>query len=208
MSDWIQCFLALGGNLNDPRETQRACVAALAARSDIRVLRKSSDYMTAPVSISESSVLPVQDLTLIGSVTTPWFVNSVLAIETTLTAEALLDCCLSLERQYGRKREISGAIVSAISERLYYSRPIDIDLLFYGEAVIDSSCLQIPHPRLTERAFVLRPLLEIAPAFMHPVLNQTIKELAECSHDSSEVIQLPSVESAPNPLVFRAHLSF
>lgn len=129
-----EAYLALGANLGDP-------VAALAeARrllSDhVRIAAASSLYRTPPF----------------GVVDQPDFVNQVLRLETELPPEALLDLCLAIERQMGRVRELR-----------WGPRLIDIDVLLYGNEAINTPKLTLPHPGLSERAFVLVPLLEIAP---------------------------------------------
>ena len=100
----------------------------------------------------------------------PYF-NQVLLIHTTLPPEALLELCLEVERQMGRERLVK-----------WGDRTIDIDLLFCGHQVVDSSSLCLPHPRMAQRRFVLAPLAEVAGSWRHPVLHQTVHEmLAVCA---------------------------
>lgn len=102
----------------------------------------------------------------------PDFLNQVMAVDTNLEAETLLLSVMEIESKMGRERRIRWG------ERL-----IDIDILFYGHLVSHSQRLTIPHPFIQERNFVLQPLLEIAPDFLHPVLQKTIRELAAASPD-------------------------
>jgi 2-amino-4-hydroxy-6-hydroxymethyldihydropteridine diphosphokinase len=112
--------------------------------------------------------------------TAPWgktdqadFLNQVLLLETNLPPRALLEAILSIEEKGGRIRTIKNA-----------PRTIDIDILFYNQLVLNEPGLTIPHPRISERRFVLEPLNEISPAFRHPVLGKTIHELLlECTDE-------------------------
>ena len=108
----------------------------------------------------------VYDTEPVGDVNQPRFLNQVCQVYTTLAPMALLSLVKGIERKLGR---VPGNPNSP--------RPIDIDILFYGDQIIETPELIIPHPRLTERAFVLIPLAEIAPALVHPVNGKTIKEL-------------------------------
>jgi len=116
--------------------------------------------------------------------TEPWgfesdtkFLNQVIEIESGLSSPELLDEIIRVETLMGRKRSIRG----------YESRVIDIDILFYGDKIINDKSLSIPHPHLHERKFVLVPLDEIAPGFIHPVLNKSVRELLEICRDKGEV---------------------
>ncbi len=101
-----------------------------------------------------------------GKTTEPDYLNQVLAVDTLLTARQVLTGILAIEQQLGRER----------AEK-WGSRIIDIDILFYNDAIINEPDLVIPHPHLHQRKFVLEPLAQIAPAFMHPVLGKNILEL-------------------------------
>ncbi|WP_300452121.1 2-amino-4-hydroxy-6-hydroxymethyldihydropteridine diphosphokinase [Accumulibacter sp.] len=134
--DRHQAFVALGANLEDPVAQVRAAGAALAGLPESRLLCLSSLYRTAPVGIHGQ----------------PDFINAVAALATDLDPAALLDALFSIERRFGRRREFHHA-----------PRTLDLDLLLHDERVVDSPHLRLPHPRMHLRAFVLTPLLEIAP---------------------------------------------
>lgn len=132
----IEAALAFGGNLGDPVLAFAAALRGLRSHPAVRLGRLSSVYRTPPW----------------GKTDQPEFLNMAAMVETSLAPEALLAFCLELERAGGRERR----------ER-WGPRTLDIDILTYGEAVIDQPGLQIPHPRIAERAFVLTPLAEILP---------------------------------------------
>ena len=131
-----EAFLGLGGNLGDRAATLAAAIDDLRAAAGVRVTRVSSLYETPPW----------------GPVPQGAYLNACVAIETTLSARALLDLCLAIEKRHGRERLVR-----------WGPRTLDIDLLLYGAAQIDEPGLIVPHPRMAERAFVLVPLAEIAP---------------------------------------------
>ena len=134
-------FVALGSNIDNPREQVLKAFAELDEIADTRVVARSSLYRTAPV----------------GYLDQPDFVNAVAQLETLLPPLALLQELFAIERAHGRVREFKNA-----------PRTLDLDLLSYGTLVMNESGLALPHPRLHERAFVLFPLNEIAPSFEIP----------------------------------------
>lgn len=148
----MDAFLALGSNLGDRNGYLQRAINDLQMREDIHVLTASPIYETAAVGYTDQ----------------PDFLNMVVHIETSLPAEVLLEEVLSIEKQLGRLRELK-----------WGPRTIDIDLLFYGKLVIRTEDLVVPHPFLHERAFVLLPLQDIAPNWVHPVLGVTVQEMAE-----------------------------
>ncbi|WP_332739536.1 2-amino-4-hydroxy-6-hydroxymethyldihydropteridine diphosphokinase [Hydrogenophaga sp.] len=137
----VTAFVALGANLGDAAQSLRDALTALGVAPGIRVVRTSSLYRTAPL---ESSG--------------PDYVNAVAEVSTTLTAPALLDALQAIEEQAGRERPYRNA-----------PRTLDLDLLLFGGALIDSPRLTVPHPRMGQRAFVLVPLAEIAPSLVSTV---------------------------------------
>ena len=141
--------VALGSNLGDREGYLHSAVAALAP--SIHHLRVSTFHDTAPVGVGPQ----------------PIFLNAAAVGETSLSARALLDTLLGVERDLGRERPFPGA-----------ARTLDLDLILYGDAVIDEGpTLIVPHPRFRKRRFVLEPLSEIAPDWRDPVTGRTIEEL-------------------------------
>lgn len=114
------------------------------------------------------------------------FLNQTLAVETLLSPADLLHATMEIEAELGRIRPCPEPDTSHQNIRLYHSRPIDIDIIFYDTLVMDTPDLTIPHPRMHLRRFVLTPLCDIAPDFVHPVLNKTITQLlSECEDTCS-----------------------
>lgn len=132
-------------------------------KQEHEVIECSRWFVSAPVPISNQ----------------PDFMNMVLAIKTDLPAFDLLTCIHNLEAKFGRVRTKRNA-----------ARVLDIDVLGYGDDIIDSPHLTIPHPRLAERAFVLLPWLDIAPDWSHPVLGLTVAEMAKALGDGDEDLQI------------------
>jgi len=137
----ITAFIALGSNLEDPVAQVRSGLRALAGLPHTRLTGASSLYRNPAVGMRDQ----------------PDFVNAVASIETRLAPQALLEGLLAIEREHGRVRDFPNA-----------PRTLDLDIVLYGEAVIDEPGLTVPHPRMLARAFVLVPLAEIAPQAMVP----------------------------------------
>lgn len=137
----IKAYLALGSNLQDPVLQVKRAILELATLPSTRLIKASSLYRNPPV----------------GIVDQPDFINAVVEIETSLSPSELLSALLDLEKRHLRiRREKNGP------------RTLDLDLLLYGNTIIKNDFLEVPHPRLKERAFVLLPLAEIAPSLVLP----------------------------------------
>ena len=144
----IRVFLGIGTNLGDRERNLQEARTALSQR--LEILKESSIYQTAPW----------------GYLDQPAFLNQVIEAQTALSSLNLLDFLKQTETQLGRQANFR-----------FGPRLIDLDILFYGNRIIQTPRLQVPHPRLTERAFVLIPLAEIAPEFVHPQNKQTVTQL-------------------------------
>ncbi len=150
----ITAAIALGANLGDRRATLESAVRSLALTPGVDVLRVSSFIETAPVGPGEQDD----------------YLNGALVVQVTLAAHDLLERLQTIERVHGRDR--------AQTQR-WGPRTLDLDLILYADRVIDEPGLHVPHPRLSERAFVLEPLAQIAPQMRVPPLDTTVAELLE-----------------------------
>jgi len=144
-------YVGIGSNLDDPRAQVLNAFSELDRLPHTRVVKKSSLYRTAPI----------------GHADQPDFINAVAQLETGLPAERLLAELQEVEARHGRKRSFPNA-----------PRTLDLDVLLFGDLTLDSPTLKIPHPRMRERAFVLKPLLEISP--------QLSFDLAACANQQVE----------------------
>jgi len=142
-------YLGLGSNLGNRRGNLESAVQRLDS-PELRVLRLSSIYETEPRDLADQ----------------PWFLNQVIEVETTLFPRQLLRRVQKMELDLGRRRSVPKG-----------PRLIDLDILLYASAKISTPGLEVPHPRMAERRFVLEPLAELAPELRHPLTGQTIKEM-------------------------------
>lgn len=160
MDDGVISLLGVGSNMGNPAANCAAADRHLSEIGGVTVLRRSSLYRTQPVGVED------QD----------WFVNGVIEVRTALGPHPLMDALVGVEKKMGR-----------IRNGKWGPRIIDIDILLYGQAVIDEEGLVIPHPRLHERRFVLVPLDEIAPHAIHPAFGISVRGLLDRLQDTSTV---------------------
>lgn len=151
-------FVGLGANLGDAQATLKHALVALAALPQTRLVAQSALYRTAPVLASG-----------------PDFVNAVVELQTALPPLQLLQALQAIEAAQGRERPYANA-----------PRTLDLDLLLFGQRVVQLPGLEVPHPRLHERAFVLQPLLELAPQLAHPHLGPLQPLLPATAHQPIE----------------------
>ena len=147
-------YVGVGSNLDGPQRQVAQALGELEGIPGTRVVKRSSLYRSAPV----------------GYTAQPEFVNAVAALDTTLDPEALLGELQAIEARHGRSRSFPNA-----------PRSLDLDLLLYGEAEQRSARLTLPHPRMHERAFVLKPLLELEPGIAIPGRGRALDLLAACA---------------------------
>jgi 2-amino-4-hydroxy-6-hydroxymethyldihydropteridine diphosphokinase len=160
----VKCAIALGSNLGDSKQILNQALELLSQTSGIELISHSSWYETVPVG-------PPQ----------PNYVNGCAILETELLPEDLLQILLKIEQQFGRIRQ----------ER-WGPRILDLDILLYGDLILEMPNLTIPHPRMNERAFVLVPLAEIAAHWIEPISRQTILQLSQAI-DCSGIINRNSL---------------
>ncbi len=145
-------YLAVGSNLGDRKANIEKAKTLLKTLPDIHFLKSSACYETDPV----------------GGPAQGKYLNAVWEIETHASPKILMEELLRIEAELGRKRTVRNA-----------PRTIDLDILFYGDLTIAQEGLTLPHPRMRERWFVLKPLADLCPDFRHPALNKTVSELLE-----------------------------
>ena len=157
-----KAYISAGSNLGNREANLEFALSCLAKGGTVSKI--SSCFETEPV----------------GFLDQPWFLNIAVELETRLTPYELLSLCQKIETSGGRVRTFPNA-----------PRTLDLDILLYGDAVINQADLVIPHPRLWERKFALEPLAQIAPDLLHPVLRKPIRSLLEACPDRSEVRTTP-----------------
>jgi 2-amino-4-hydroxy-6-hydroxymethyldihydropteridine diphosphokinase len=165
--------IALGSNLGDREGNLRLAITAIGART--RLVAGSSVYETEPMYREDQG----------------WFLNCVVVVETDIEPLALLGWLKETEVKMGRDPRAPRNA----------PRPIDMDILFYGESIVTGPSLQIPHPGIAERAFVLVPLCEVRPNLVHPVLGKSVTELLDGLRTRKGVVRRPDVLSGflPSP---------
>jgi 2-amino-4-hydroxy-6-hydroxymethyldihydropteridine diphosphokinase len=166
----VSAYVGIGANLGDPAQTVRSAIAALQELADTRLSASSSLFASAPIDAGGSD-----------------FVNAVARIDTGLAAETLLSELQKIEQAFGRERPFRNA-----------PRTLDLDLLLYGQASIQSSSLEVPHPRMTGRAFVLKPLLELDAAIHIPGKGQAQDFLADVQDQRIQVIDHVPATALPS----------
>ena len=154
-------FIGLGGNMGDANQLIKDAIVCLAQYPELRIKTRSCMYQSAPVEATGND-----------------FINAVIAIETSIQPKELLAICHQVENQFGRERPFLNA-----------PRTLDLDLLIYDQIQLTDDYLTIPHPRLTERAFVLYPLLEISPDLDLPRLGKLSQYIKNVEHQRIEKIQ-------------------
>jgi 2-amino-4-hydroxy-6-hydroxymethyldihydropteridine diphosphokinase len=154
-----QAYVGLGANLGEPSKSIEQAFRELDALPRTRVKARSPLYRASPI----------------GHADQPDFVNAVAELRTALTPGELLAALLEIEARHGRERSFANA-----------PRTLDLDLLLYGEEVLESERLTVPHPRMHERAFVLKPLLDIAPGIKIPGLGLARALLSGCADQKAE----------------------
>ena len=155
-----KAYISAGSNIGDRKTNLEFALKALTPET---VVKKVSSYFeTEPV----------------GYLNQPWFLNVAVEVETDFAPLELLKLCNGIEESGGRVRSFQNA-----------PRTLDLDILLYGDLVMNDASLTIPHPRMAERRFVLEPLAQIAPDVMHPVLKQSIRQLLEACPDNSKVLK-------------------
>lgn len=162
----VTVYLSAGSNLGDREGNLRRGVEFL-SDADVAPSRLSSTFETEPV----------------GYLDQPWFLNLVIEARTAIPPDQLLRVCLSAEHAQRRTRTFRNA-----------PRTLDLDILLYGDVVLDTPGLTLPHPGLPERRFVLEPLAQLAPALIHPVLKLSIRSLLARCLDRSTVCPYPPGE--------------
>lgn len=153
-------YLCLGGNIGDTRNYLQNAVAMIGRRIG-RVVSQSAVYQSEPWGFNAEQM----------------FLNQVVVAETELEPHAVLELCLQIEAELGRTRSGNG----------YEPRTIDIDIVFFGQQIVNQPDLQVPHPLMHRRNFVLRPLCDVAADFVHPIFGLTVRQLAAICDDKAVV---------------------
>lgn len=164
-----QAYIGMGSNLGHRADNCRKAMAALAACKGCVLEAESPLYETEPVDFENQS----------------WFINGVARVRTCLEPEALLQQLQAIERAMGRRPE----------GRKFGPRILDLDILFFNDWIVNTAEVRFPHPRLHQRRFVLKPLCDIAPELVHPVLGETIRSLLSSLEDGEKRVVLLKCDS-------------
>ncbi|MGQ9477018.1 MAG: 2-amino-4-hydroxy-6-hydroxymethyldihydropteridine diphosphokinase [Candidatus Bipolaricaulia bacterium] len=159
----MRAYIGLGSNLGRREENLVRAISLLGSSPEIWVLRRASLYETEPVGVEDQ----------------PWFLNSVVEVETSLPPRGLLHRLKEIERELGRE-----------DRGRWGPREIDLDLLLYGDLILEEDGLILPHPELHRRKFVLEPLCELAPELVHPRLKRPLRDLLADLDERKKVIRL------------------
>ena len=164
MSDRHIVYISVGSNMGDRLQNCRQGITALSRFGEFRIIAQSRIYMTEPVDYED------QD----------WFINMVVKLETTHDPFELLENIKSVQRAAGRKRDVIR----------FGPRVLDLDIIFFDDLVLDSDRLVVPHPRMHQRRFVLKPICDIDPTILHPVLKKDMQSLLDgLGKDEQKVIE-------------------
>ena len=158
-------YIGIGSNLGDRRANTIEAVGRVRALPATKIVRSSSLYESEPLGDAKT-----------------WFVNSVIEVETELSADQLLKKLLAIEDAMGRRR---------VKGKRWGSRIIDLDILLCDHEVVEKRSLKVPHPEMHKRRFVLLPLAELAPHVVHPQLGQSVSALLATLKDEKRVTLLP-----------------
>ncbi len=153
-------YIGIGSNLSDPDNNCVEAIVRISALRDVTIAAKSALYKTEPV----------------GYIDQEWFINAAIKIETQLSPQELLSVLINIEKEMGR-----------IRKEKWGPRLIDLDLLFYDDLILDEKGLNLPHPEIQKRKFVLAPMTEIAESHIHPTLKKPMKTLLHELTDDSVV---------------------
>ena len=155
-------YLSLGSNTENKEKLIEQAVGLINLSEDVKLVRTSALYETEPWGVKNQN----------------WFLNLAVEIKTSLSASELLEKMQLIEKTLGRDRT---------KEIRWGERPIDIDIIFYGQEIVNLPKLTVPHINMHNRAFVLVPLLELIPDFEHPVLNKTVSEIYDSLDEVEDV---------------------